>query len=229
MLEEEELGQLGVLEHQTDGATEFGMRARWRLESMKAFVQQDCSARLARARLRQSGPINMEFKAGDLVMYRKAEGPRLHGSSSVLITTCCGPCIRGPQWQWQQEERGRRTCQRFCLAHTVLGDRISERTLDHFRAAGQQQGFVDISGRRRMRSEVEAGEQGRRAGAARREQSQQHLRRARSWSSNRRLQELRLEEPRAPRVKASPSNQRPNLQLGCAGTRMEHQIQEFDL
>ena len=45
------------------------------------------------------------------------------------------------------------------LAHMELGDRISERTIDQFRAAGQQQGFVDISGRRRMCSEVEVGEQ----------------------------------------------------------------------
>ena len=37
----------------------------------------------------------------------------------------------------------------------VLGDRVSERTVEQFRAAGQQQGFVDISGRRRMRNEVE--------------------------------------------------------------------------
>ena len=29
MLEEEELGQLGVLEHQRDSATEFGLRAKW--------------------------------------------------------------------------------------------------------------------------------------------------------------------------------------------------------
>ena len=50
MLEDERLGQL---EHHTDGATEFGLRAKWRLESMKAIVGQDCSARLARARLRQ--------------------------------------------------------------------------------------------------------------------------------------------------------------------------------
>ena len=63
MLEEEEHGQLGVLEHQTDSATEYGMRAKWRLESMKAFVQQYCPARLARARLRQPGPIDMELKA----------------------------------------------------------------------------------------------------------------------------------------------------------------------
>ena len=65
-------------------ATEFGLRAMWRLESMKAFVRQDCSARLARARLRQSGPIDMEFKAGDLIMYRKAEGPRWHGPGRII-------------------------------------------------------------------------------------------------------------------------------------------------
>ena len=45
------------------------------------------------------------------------------------------------------------------LSHMVLGDRISERAVDQFRAAGQQQGFVDISGRRRMRSEVDTGDQ----------------------------------------------------------------------
>ena len=45
------------------------------------------------------------------------------------------------------------------LAHMVLGDRVFERTVEQFRAAGQQQGFVDISGRRRARSEVEAGDQ----------------------------------------------------------------------
>ena len=45
------------------------------------------------------------------------------------------------------------------LAHMVLGNRVSERTIEQFRAAGQQQGFVDVSGRRRVRSEVEAGDQ----------------------------------------------------------------------
>ena len=30
------------------------------------------------------------------------------------------------------------------LAHMLLGDRVSERTVDQFRAAGKQQGFVDV-------------------------------------------------------------------------------------
>ena len=54
-----ELGQLGVVEQQTDSATEYGLRAKWRLESLKAFVSHDCSARFARPCLRQSGPIDM--------------------------------------------------------------------------------------------------------------------------------------------------------------------------
>ena len=83
---------------------------------MKAFVRQDCSARLARARLRQSGPINVEFKSGDLIMYRK--------------------------------------------------DGI-----------------------------------------------QQHFRRPHSWNSDHWLQELMLKEPRALKVKVSPSSQRQNQQL----------------
>ena len=142
MLEEEELGQWSVLEHQTDSATEFGMRAKWRLESMKAFVQKDCSARLARARLRQSCPIDMEFKAGDLIMYRKAEGPRWHGPGriigfdhKVLRTLHQGTSVA------VAAGRARPANVSEILAHMVLGDRISERTIDQFRAAGQQQGF----------------------------------------------------------------------------------------
>ena len=160
MLEEEERGQLGVLEHQTDSATEFGLRAKWRLESMKAFVRQDCSARLARARLRQSGPINVEFKAGDLIMYWKAEGPRWHGPGriigfdhKVLWTLHQGTPVA------VATGRARPANVSEILAHMVLGDRVSERTIEQFRAAGQQQGFVDISGRWRVRSEVEAGDQ----------------------------------------------------------------------
>ena len=42
MLEEEELGQLGVLEelHGADASTEFALKAKYRLESQKAFVKQ---------------------------------------------------------------------------------------------------------------------------------------------------------------------------------------------
>ena len=95
MLEEEELGQLGVLEHQTDSATEFGMRAKWRLESMKAFVRQDCSARLARARLRQSGSSKQEISS--CTGKQKDRDGMDQGALLVLITKYCGPYINGPQ------------------------------------------------------------------------------------------------------------------------------------
>ena len=134
---------------------------------MKAFVRQDCSSRLARARLRQSGPIDMEFKAGDLIMYRKAEGPRWHGPGRIIGFD------NKVLWTLHQVTpvavvigRVRPANASEILAHMVLGDRVSKRTFDQFRAAGQQQGFVDISGRRRTRSEVETGEQDERTRAA---------------------------------------------------------------
>ena len=160
MLEEEVLAQLGVLQHQTDSATEFGLRAKWRLESMKAFVRQDCSARHARALLLQSGPIIMEFKEGDLIMYGKAEGPRWHGQGriigfddKVLWTLHQGTPVAAATG------RARSANVSEILAYIVLGNRVSERTVEQFRAAGQQQGSLDISGRRRMRSEVDPGDQ----------------------------------------------------------------------
>ena len=158
-------------------------------------------------------------------MYRKAEGPRWHGPGRIVGFD------HNVLWTLHQKTpvavaagRARPANVSEILAHMVLGDRISERTIDQFRAAGLQQGFVDISGRRRMRSDVEVGEQD--------EEQEQPL--VSSWNRDRRLQELRLEEPRALRVKASPSSQRPNLQHhwkthGCVETWMEHQIQEFDL
>ena len=81
MLQEEELDQLDVLAYQMDSETEFGLRAKWWLESMKAFVE--------RARLRECGPTDMESKTGDIIMCRKAEGPRWHGASFDLTTKCC--------------------------------------------------------------------------------------------------------------------------------------------
>ena len=91
-------------------------------------------------------------------MYRKAEGPRWHGPGriigfdhKVLWTLHQGTPVA------VATGRARPSNVSEILAHMVLGDRVSERTIEQFRAAGQQQGFVDISGRRRARSEVEAG------------------------------------------------------------------------
>ena len=112
----------------------------------------------------------------------------------------------------------------------VLGDRVSERTVEQFRAAGQQQGFVDISGRRRMRSEVDAGDQD--------EELEQPIVRARTApaasSETPQLEQRSLVTGIDVGRTVSPSSQRPNQQLhwkthGCDGTQMEHQILESDL
>ena len=48
---EDEWGQLGVLESQQHGATEFGKRAAYRFSAQKAFVKVDCGRRYAAAML----------------------------------------------------------------------------------------------------------------------------------------------------------------------------------
>ena len=80
------------------------------------------------------------------------------GALLVLITKYCGLYTKGPPVA-EAIGRARLANVSEILAHMVLGDRVSECTTEQFRAAGQQQGFVDISGRRRVRSEVEAGDQ----------------------------------------------------------------------
>ena len=90
MLEDEELGQLGVIEYMTDAETEWQLRAKYRLESRKNFVKQDCSQRYARAMLRSSGPIPGVYRQGDLIMYKVEqqsdgiEDQRWHGPARIL-------------------------------------------------------------------------------------------------------------------------------------------------
>ena len=69
ILDEEELGHLGVLSSMQDGATEFGRRAEFRHTARKAFVHEDYSRRMRSALLRKSGPLPGKYQAGDLVCY----------------------------------------------------------------------------------------------------------------------------------------------------------------
>ena len=83
-LEENEYGQLGALQGQVDPATEWGLRALYRLTAMKAFVKFDCGRRYAAAMLRKSTPLPSKTRVGDLVMYKVVQGddtprtPRRH-------------------------------------------------------------------------------------------------------------------------------------------------------
>ena len=71
MLDEEELGHLGVLEGMTEGETDFALRAKYWLTARRGYVKQDCSLRSARAMLRKSAPVPSQYRAGDLVCFRR--------------------------------------------------------------------------------------------------------------------------------------------------------------
>ncbi|CAE7418365.1 GIP [Symbiodinium sp. CCMP2592] len=70
VLDEDELGQLGVLSARMDPTTAFGRRAEFRHTARKAFVKQDCSRRVRSAILRKAAPLPGRYQAGDLVCYR---------------------------------------------------------------------------------------------------------------------------------------------------------------
>ena len=227
-----------VLEHQTDSATEFGLRTKWRLESMKAFVRQHCSARLARARLRQSGPINMEFKAGDLIMYRKAEGPRWHAPGGII----------GFEYKvlWTLHQgtpvavatgRARPANVSEILAHMVLGDRVlsvqlnSSELQDSSRVSWT---FLDVGACVvkwilviRTKKLEQPLVRARTAPAASSESPQLEQRSLVTGVDVERTTSAEGEGE-------SQQSQKPNQQLhwkthGCVGTQMEHQILESDL
>ena len=67
ILDEEELGQLGVLAGMQDPSSAFGRRAEFRHTARKAYVKQDCSRRVRSAILRKAAG---RYQAGDLVCYR---------------------------------------------------------------------------------------------------------------------------------------------------------------
>ncbi|CAE7832525.1 GIP [Symbiodinium sp. CCMP2592] len=72
VLDEEELGQLGVLSGRLDATTAFGRQAEFRHTARKAFVHEDCSRRVRKTVLRKAAPLPGKYQAGDLVCYRIA-------------------------------------------------------------------------------------------------------------------------------------------------------------
>ena len=82
MLDDDEIGHLGVLEAQYDSETEFTLRNKYRMTTRKAYMKQDCSSRVARTLLRKAAPIPSLYRAGDLVCYRR-EQRRKEGSTDI--------------------------------------------------------------------------------------------------------------------------------------------------
>ena len=84
MLEEEEWGQLGVLQ-QIDSGTQFALNSLYRVTSRKDFVKQDCSKRFSRAMLRKSVGLPGNYGVGVFVMYCKSANAEQPGDE------WCGP------------------------------------------------------------------------------------------------------------------------------------------
>ena len=85
VLDEEELGQLGVLAGMQDPSSAFGRRAEFRHTARKAYVKQDCSLRARPAILRRAAPLPGRYQAGDLVCYRIAREGNASWSTVVKI------------------------------------------------------------------------------------------------------------------------------------------------
>ena len=74
LLEEEEWGQLGVVQGTMDSTREFGLLSQYRLESRKQFVEQGVSQRGTARLLRKSVPMPKHYRQGDPVCYMKRQG-----------------------------------------------------------------------------------------------------------------------------------------------------------
>ena len=76
MLDDEEIGHLGLLEGMLHGETAFANRAQYRLTARKGYVKQDCSLRAAKAMLRKAAPMPALYRAGDLVCFHREQRRR---------------------------------------------------------------------------------------------------------------------------------------------------------
>ena len=72
-MDEQDHADLGVLQGQLDGPSQFARRTQLRTAARKAFVKEDCGRRVARAVLRKAAPLPGDYCAGDLVCYQRAD------------------------------------------------------------------------------------------------------------------------------------------------------------
>eukprot|EP00971_Amphidinium_carterae_P352490 6492618-Amphidinium_carterae.1 len=80
LLDDEELGDMGVIQDQLDPDSMFALASRCRFEARKAFVHEDCGRKARTALLRNAGPVPMQYRVGDVVCYRKEQGSKEAGT-----------------------------------------------------------------------------------------------------------------------------------------------------
>ena len=132
ILNNAEIGQLGVLQDQADGMPEFQQRAEARYTAQKTLVRIDCHRRVKAALLRKAGPLVGDYQAGDIVCFRRDQGttsghPTSHRCGPAKIIGFDGKAV------WLQHEtvpiltsveRLRPCTSKELLAHHLLNGRV---------------------------------------------------------------------------------------------------------
>ena len=150
VLDEEELGQLGVLSGRLDATTAFGRQAEFRHTARKAFVHEDCSRRVRKTVLRKSAPLPGKYQAGDLVCYRISRDEHSGVSTWSTVSKIIG-FDNKTVWVVHQGVPVATSLARLrpCTSAEVLAFQVLNRgnlQYEHTEAEREQQRYIDATG-----------------------------------------------------------------------------------
>ncbi|CAE7200469.1 GIP [Symbiodinium sp. CCMP2592] len=150
VLDEEELGQLGVLSGRLDATTAFGRQAEFRHTARKAFVHEDCSRRVRKTVLRKAAPLPGKYQAGDLVCYRIARDEHSGISTWSTVSKIIG-FDNKTVWVVHQGVPVATSLARLrpCTSAEVLAFQVLNRgniQYEHAEVEREQQRYIDATG-----------------------------------------------------------------------------------
>ncbi|CAE7834664.1 unnamed protein product [Symbiodinium sp. CCMP2592] len=150
VLDEEELGQLGVLSGRLDATTAFGRQAEFRHTARKAFVHEDCSRRVRKTVLRKAAPLPGKYQAGDLVCYRIARDEHSGVSTWSTVSKIIG-FDNKTVWVVHQGVPVATSLARVrpCTSAEVLAFQVLNRgniQYEHAEVEREQQRYIDATG-----------------------------------------------------------------------------------
>ncbi|CAE7728714.1 RE1 [Symbiodinium sp. CCMP2592] len=150
VLDEEELGQLGVLSGRLDATTAFGRQAEFRHTARKAFVHEDCSRRVRKTVLRKAAPLPGKYQAGDLVCYRIARDEHSGVSTWSTVSKIIG-FDNKTVWVVHQGVPVATSLARLrpCTSAEVLAFQVLNRgniQYEHAEVEREQQRYIDATG-----------------------------------------------------------------------------------
>ena len=159
VLDEEELGQLGVLSGRLDATTAFGRQAEFRHTARKAFVHEDCSRRVRKTILRKSAPLPGRYQAGDLVCYRISRNEHSGVSTWSTVSKIIG-FDNKTVWVVHQGVPVATSLARLrpCTSAEVLAFQVLNRgniQYEHTEVEREQQKYIDATGDDLVRDDPE--------------------------------------------------------------------------